>query len=458
MKLLALAAVTGLANAALDFDKLGVDLGNFNLGKFGLGGIDFFGSKELKKKAKQNKSAKTCADTSDCKLELTQIVRAINNPCEAAAIEDDETWAVSSLTLHGCGGNVGGTLLDLNPDFPSDQTQDRRRLLAIDPVDKSVCKLPPDVGPCEAMITRWFFDPSSNSCQEFIFGGCEGNGNNFATEAECEAACQDVCALPREIGPCRAVIPSWYFDVSSQSCQLFNYGGCEGNLNRFPTQEACEEACPTPETSLGAAYSTLVLSDETNDSGAAGKIDASLSGPFDFIPTNDINRRRLQQQGRRLFVEEPDNALVGFLVDTEDILEDFSAKTAAGMGSPAQLNFTLGGCPKDAASSIEVMGFCLFTPQNANPLMEVRQTAFNSSVDFNVTTSIVGTDAKAKEDTVLVTIDALKASAFHFCEKDDVEMGDDKIGFAWVVKGCCGAAGFFEYKFDVPAEDCGQLS
>ncbi|XP_010177390.1 PREDICTED: kunitz-type protease inhibitor AXPI-I-like, partial [Mesitornis unicolor] len=50
-----------------------------------------------------------------------------------------------------------------------------------------VCALPMVVGPCRAAVPRWWFNGSS--CQGFIFGGCEGNANNFATETECRQRC-----------------------------------------------------------------------------------------------------------------------------------------------------------------------------------------------------------------------------------------------------------------------------
>uniref|UniRef100_A0A090XAQ4 Putative kunitz/bovine pancreatic trypsin inhibitor domain protein n=2 Tax=Ixodes ricinus TaxID=34613 RepID=A0A090XAQ4_IXORI len=50
------------------------------------------------------------------------------------------------------------------------------------------------------------------------------------------------CTLPPDDGPCRARIPSYYFD-KLQTCKEFMYGGCEGNANNFETLEACNEAC-----------------------------------------------------------------------------------------------------------------------------------------------------------------------------------------------------------------------
>ena len=52
-----------------------------------------------------------------------------------------------------------------------------------------VCSLPPDVGPCEALIPRFFHNTTSMKCERFIYGGCDGNENNFETLKECENKC-----------------------------------------------------------------------------------------------------------------------------------------------------------------------------------------------------------------------------------------------------------------------------
>ncbi len=36
------------------------------------------------------------------------------------------------------------------------------------------------------------------------------------------------CELPKEVGPCRALMPSYYFNPSSNKCESFIYGGCHG--------------------------------------------------------------------------------------------------------------------------------------------------------------------------------------------------------------------------------------
>uniref|UniRef100_A0A0K8RML4 Putative salivary kunitz domain protein n=1 Tax=Ixodes ricinus TaxID=34613 RepID=A0A0K8RML4_IXORI len=53
------------------------------------------------------------------------------------------------------------------------------------------------------------------------------------------------CKLPPDDGPCRARIPSFYFDYQdTKKCREFMYGGCEGNANNFETLDECQKECP----------------------------------------------------------------------------------------------------------------------------------------------------------------------------------------------------------------------
>ncbi|KAK2191742.1 hypothetical protein NP493_46g01054 [Ridgeia piscesae] len=118
-------------------------------------------------------------------------------------------------------------------------------------VVEKACKLDPEVGPCNDTIDRWFYNTSSDHCELFVYGGCHGNGNNFEEESQCAAACgqkilteiNDECMAPVDIGPCKAAVVRWYYDPEDRSCKDFVFGGCDGNTNNFATKEKCERTC-----------------------------------------------------------------------------------------------------------------------------------------------------------------------------------------------------------------------
>ncbi|KAK6017684.1 Kunitz/Bovine pancreatic trypsin inhibitor domain protein, partial [Ostertagia ostertagi] len=52
-----------------------------------------------------------------------------------------------------------------------------------------VCALPPDAGSCFDYVPRWFFNAQSSQCEQFSYGSCGGNENNFADRTVCEIKC-----------------------------------------------------------------------------------------------------------------------------------------------------------------------------------------------------------------------------------------------------------------------------
>lgn len=65
-----------------------------------------------------------------------------------------------------------------------------------------VCEQKPfEVGMCKAAFPRWSFNQETSMCEEFTYGGCNGNKNNFETKEECVKACNpapvvDECCTP----------------------------------------------------------------------------------------------------------------------------------------------------------------------------------------------------------------------------------------------------------------------
>ncbi|KAI1895442.1 hypothetical protein AGOR_G00106320 [Albula goreensis] len=187
------------------------------------------------------------------------------------------------------------------------------------------CLAPKKVGPCRGSFQRWHYNAVTEQCEEFTFGGCKENLNNYLSLKECTKACDGVsvripdthgsgrmlpprptgeecgqpckpeqftcangccidkslecdktpqcsdssdeesceklnerfrillqipvdeqkvrCTDPPKTGPCRASMTNWYYDPLERKCFRFNYGGCEGNENRFETSENCLRNC-----------------------------------------------------------------------------------------------------------------------------------------------------------------------------------------------------------------------
>ena len=53
----------------------------------------------------------------------------------------------------------------------------------------SICNLQLSKGNCQATLRRFYYDPVEGICKLFVFGGCQGNANNFETMSECINSC-----------------------------------------------------------------------------------------------------------------------------------------------------------------------------------------------------------------------------------------------------------------------------
>lgn len=57
--------------------------------------------------------------------------------------------------------------------------------------ETDVCRQKSDPGPCSAFIKRYTFNASTGQCEIFYYGGCEGNANNFENLEDCEQRCKN---------------------------------------------------------------------------------------------------------------------------------------------------------------------------------------------------------------------------------------------------------------------------
>ncbi|XP_030877562.1 kunitz-type protease inhibitor 2 isoform X1 [Leptonychotes weddellii] len=168
------------------------------------------------------------------------------------------------------------------------------------------CRVPKTEGRCQASSPRWWYNVTDGSCQQFVYGGCEGNKNNYMTKEECLEKCagvtentiddlatsrngadfsvprvltvaapfllhawrilhasgawvsrkqdsddlssdifdyEEYCTAKAVTGPCRASFPRWYFNAEKNSCDNFIYGGCRGNKNSYLSKEECMHHC-----------------------------------------------------------------------------------------------------------------------------------------------------------------------------------------------------------------------
>ncbi|XP_065821787.1 uncharacterized protein [Labrus bergylta] len=60
----------------------------------------------------------------------------------------------------------------------------------------------------------------------------------------------EVCVLGPETGPCKEFLDHYFYNSTSMNCEIFTYGGCDGNQNNFVTESDCLHSCHTEEPTL----------------------------------------------------------------------------------------------------------------------------------------------------------------------------------------------------------------
>nr|XP_060627554.1 papilin-like [Anolis sagrei ordinatus] len=111
---------------------------------------------------------------------------------------------------------------------------------------RDFCHLPSASGSCDApSVHRVFYNSQAKRCERFLYKGCGGNRNNFATQLECLRSCSNpgICQLPMDHGIGDALRPRYFYNSDSRTCETFIYRGHRGNANNFWEEEDCLQFC-----------------------------------------------------------------------------------------------------------------------------------------------------------------------------------------------------------------------
>uniref|UniRef100_A0A8C4YYE7 Amyloid-beta A4 protein n=1 Tax=Gadus morhua TaxID=8049 RepID=A0A8C4YYE7_GADMO len=124
-------------------------------------------------------------------------------PDEDAENDDDEEYEdEEDAGADGEGAYMNGDEDDEDEDDEDDEpttnvamtttTTTTTTTESIEEVVREVCLASAETGPCRAMLPRWYFDREEGRCAQFIYGGCGGNRNNFDSEEYCLSVCNSV--------------------------------------------------------------------------------------------------------------------------------------------------------------------------------------------------------------------------------------------------------------------------
>uniref|UniRef100_A0A3B5MMH8 BPTI/Kunitz inhibitor domain-containing protein n=1 Tax=Xiphophorus couchianus TaxID=32473 RepID=A0A3B5MMH8_9TELE len=70
-----------------------------------------------------------------------------------------------------------------------------------------------------------------------------GDVKQYLKRTSCASVSADPCAADPVVGPCKGTFPRWYYDQKARECKHFLYGGCQGNHNNFLQESDCVSEC-----------------------------------------------------------------------------------------------------------------------------------------------------------------------------------------------------------------------
>ncbi|KAI3364693.1 hypothetical protein L3Q82_011471, partial [Scortum barcoo] len=169
----------------------------------------------------------------------------------------------------------GSYVFQLTVTDSNDQSHaDKVTVLVLSPELSSLyCLAPVKVGPCRAAFPRWRYNAVTGGCQQFVYGGCKQNNNNFLSEHECLSACRGVTATAERSGALPAgevcgVVCRPDQMICSNSCCLDRSLECDGkkHCGDASDEEYCNASvhCSSSSSSPSSSSSSSVNSTLTH--------------------------------------------------------------------------------------------------------------------------------------------------------------------------------------------------
>ena len=82
-------------------------------------------------------------------------------------------------------------------------------------------------------------------------GASHSAGTSSSAGAPAGGSAGAACTAPQDAGPCEGFFPAFWHDPQTGLCEPFVYGGCSGNENRYPSRDACMQACAATRDDWG---------------------------------------------------------------------------------------------------------------------------------------------------------------------------------------------------------------
>lgn len=114
--------------------------------------------------------------------------------CGAPCAAGEFTCANGCCLTPGLECDLTPQCTDSSDELRCDELNKNFGILLQIPVNeqKVRCTAFPDTGNCRDSLTKWYYDPLQQSCFRFNYGGCQGNENRFDSEASCLRVCHGV--------------------------------------------------------------------------------------------------------------------------------------------------------------------------------------------------------------------------------------------------------------------------